>query len=90
VLGYARQHPSAVAAFQRAIVQAQALAATRSVVEQSLPTYIKGIPPQLVAAVHLDSYPTSLSQTRLQRVADAMLEAGMLKQPFDARQLLMP
>ncbi len=89
-LGYAQQHPSVVAAFRRAIVQAQGLAAARSVVERSLPTYISGIPPQLVAAVHLDSYPTTLNQTRLQRVADAMLQAGMLKQPFDTRQLLLP
>jgi NitT/TauT family transport system substrate-binding protein len=87
---YSQQHPSTVAAFQRALVQAQALAATRSVVKQALPRYISGIPPQLVAAVHLDSYPTSLSQTRLQRVADTMGAAGMLKQPFDTRQLLMP
>jgi NitT/TauT family transport system substrate-binding protein len=90
LLAYAQQHPSAVAAFQRAIAQAQVLAATRSVVEQALPTYISGIAPQLVAAVHLDSYPTSLSQARLQRVADVMAQAGMLKQPFDTRQLLMP
>ena len=52
--------------------------------------YINGIPPQLVAAVHLDSYPTSLSQIRLQRVADTMDAAGMLKRPFDTRQLLTP
>lgn len=87
---YSQRHPSTVAAFQRALVQAQALAATRSVVEQSLPMYINGIPPQLVAAVHLDSYPTSLSQTRLQRVADTMDAAGMLQRPFDTRQLLTP
>jgi NitT/TauT family transport system substrate-binding protein len=87
---YSQQHPSTVAAFQRALVQAQALAATRSVVEQALPMYINGIPPQLVAAVHLDSYPTSLSQIRLQRVADTMDAAGMLKRPFDTRQLLTP
>jgi NitT/TauT family transport system substrate-binding protein len=88
--GYAQQHPSTVAAFQRAIVQAEVLAATRSVVEQALPTYISGMAPQLAAAVHLDSYPTSLSEVRLQRVADEMLEAGMLRQPFDTRQLLAP
>jgi NitT/TauT family transport system substrate-binding protein len=87
---YSQQHPSTIAAFQRALVQAQALAATRSVVEQALPMYINGIPPQLVAAVHLDSYPTSLSQTRLQRVADTMAAAGMLKRSFDTRQLLTP
>jgi NitT/TauT family transport system substrate-binding protein len=90
LLGYAQQHSSVVAAVQRAIVQAQALAATRSVVEQALPTYISGMASRLDAAVHLDSYPTSLSQVRLQRVADAMLEAGMLRHPFGIRQLLMP
>jgi NitT/TauT family transport system substrate-binding protein len=90
LLGYAQRHPSVVAAFQRAIEQAQVLAATRSVVERALPTYISGMAPRLDAAVHLDSYPTSLSQVRLQRVADLMLEAGMLRQPFAVRQLLMP
>ncbi len=90
LLGYSQQHSSVVAAFRRAIEQAEALAATRSVVEQALPTYITGMPPQLVAAVQLDSYPTSLSQPRLQRVADAMLQAGMLKQSFNTQQLLMP
>jgi NitT/TauT family transport system substrate-binding protein len=90
LLGYAQGHPAVVAAFQRAIEQAQVLAATRSVVERALPTYISGMAPRLDAAVHLDSYPTSLSQVRLQRVADSMLEAGMLRQPFDIRQLLMP
>ena len=89
-LGYAQRHPAVVAAFQRAIRQAQVLAATRSVVERALPTYISQMAPRLDAAVHLDSYPTSLSQVRLQRVADAMREGGMLPQPFDIRQLLMP
>ena len=88
-LGYAQEHPSVVAAFQRAIRQAQVLAATRSVVERALPTYINGMAPRLDAAVHLDSYPTSLSQARLQRVADMMLQGGMLQRPFDVRQLLM-
>jgi NitT/TauT family transport system substrate-binding protein len=86
---YTQQHPATVAAFQRAIVQAEVLAATRSVVEQALPTYISNMQPQLVAAVNLDSYPTSLSEARLQRVADEMLEAGMLSHPFDAQQLLL-
>jgi NitT/TauT family transport system substrate-binding protein len=85
---YTQQQPATVAAFQRAIVQAEALAATRSVVEQALPTYISGMTPQLISAVNLDSYPTSLSEARLQRVANEMLAAGMLSHPFDAQQLL--
>jgi NitT/TauT family transport system substrate-binding protein len=90
VLGYAQRHPSTVAAFRRALAEAETLAATRSVVEQALPTYISGMVPQLVAAVHLDSYPTSLSEARLQRVADTMLQAGMLSHPFNTQQLLLP
>jgi NitT/TauT family transport system substrate-binding protein len=88
--GYAQRNPATVAAFQRAIVQAQALAADRSVVEHALPTYVDGMTTQVLAAVHLDSYPTSLSQARLQQVADAMLGGGMLKGTFDTRQLLAP
>ncbi|MBV9447852.1 MAG: ABC transporter substrate-binding protein [Streptosporangiaceae bacterium] len=88
--GFAQQHPATVAAFQRAIVQAQALAADRSVVEKALPTYIDGMTPPVISAVHLDSYPTSLSQARLQRVANTMLLAGMLRQSFSVNQLLAP
>jgi NitT/TauT family transport system substrate-binding protein len=85
---YAQQNPATVAAFQHAIVQAEGMAANRSVVEQALPTYITGMTPAIVSAVHMDSYPTSLSAIRLQRVADAMLSAGMLARPFNVQQLL--
>jgi NitT/TauT family transport system substrate-binding protein len=88
--GYAQRNPATVAAFQRAIVRAQALAADRSVVEDALLNYIGGMTTPVLAAVHLDSYPTSISQARLQQVADAMLTGGMLKEPFDTRQLLVP
>jgi NitT/TauT family transport system substrate-binding protein len=87
---YAQRNPATVAAFQRAIVQAQALSADRSVVEGALLKYVGGMTTPVLAAVHLDSYPTSISQTRLQQVADAMLTGGMLKQSFDTRQLLGP
>lgn len=90
LLGYAQRHPATVAAFQRALAQAETLAATRSVVEQALPTYISGMAPRLLAAVHLDSYPASLSQARLQRVADTMLQARMLARPFDTQGVLLP
>ena len=85
---YAQRSPAVVAAFQHAIEQAQGLAVNRAIVEQVLPTYIKGMTPQLLAAIHLDNYPTSLSVTRLQRVASAMLNAGLLNQQFQASQLL--
>jgi NitT/TauT family transport system substrate-binding protein len=87
---YAQANPAVVAEFTAALVQAQALAANRSVVEQAIATYIGGMAPALVAAVQLDQYPTVLSRARLQRVADAMLGARLLSRPFNVSQLLRP
>jgi NitT/TauT family transport system substrate-binding protein len=87
---YAQANPAVVAEFTAALVQAQALAANRSVVEQAIAAYIDGMAPALVAAVQLDQYPTVLSRARLQRVADAMLGARLLTRPFSVSQLLSP
>jgi NitT/TauT family transport system substrate-binding protein len=85
---YATANPKVVAEFTAALVLAQATSQNRSVVEQAIPAYIGGMTPALVAAVQLDQYPTSLSRTRLQRVADTMLSAGLLTRPFNVGQLL--
>ena len=45
--------------------------------------FIKGVTPQIAGIITFDTYPTELSQVRLQRVADVMKEFGLLKQPFD-------
>jgi NitT/TauT family transport system substrate-binding protein len=87
---FVQQNPKTTAAFQRAINQAQALAANRSQVEQVLPTYIRGMTPQLAAVLNLGAFPTALSQARLQRVANLMQTEGMLQKPFDTHQLLAP
>jgi len=87
---YAQANPAVVEEFTAALVQAQALAANRSVVEQAIATYIDGMTPALVAAVQVDQYPTALSSTRMQRVADIMLNAGLLTKPFNVTQLLSP
>jgi NitT/TauT family transport system substrate-binding protein len=87
---FARANPAVVAQFTAALVQAEALSASRSVVEQAIPIYISGMKPPLIAAVQLDQYPTALSRARLQRVADTMLSAGLLARPFNVSQLLSP
>jgi NitT/TauT family transport system substrate-binding protein len=87
---YAKANPTVVAEFTAALVQAQAMAASRSVVQQAIATYISGMTPALVAAVQVDQYPTALSQARLQRVSDTMLSAGLLARPFNVSQLLSP
>jgi NitT/TauT family transport system substrate-binding protein len=85
---FARANPAVVAEFTAALEQAEALSANRSVVEQTIPAYINGMKPAMVSAVQLDQYPTSLSEARLQRVADTMLSAGLLSKPFSVSQLL--
>jgi NitT/TauT family transport system substrate-binding protein len=85
---YAQVNSTVVAEFTAALVQAQAMSANRSVVEQALTTYIGGATPGLVAAVQLDQYPTSLNEDRLQRVADLMLSAGLLSHSFSVSRLL--
>ncbi|HEV7933884.1 MAG TPA: ABC transporter substrate-binding protein [Actinomadura sp.] len=82
------KNPKTLAAFQRAMVKAQTLAADRSQVEQILPTYIKTITPELAATITMGSYPTGSSQVRLQRVADLMHQFGQLDKPFDVKPVL--
>ncbi|MEV4375928.1 ABC transporter substrate-binding protein [Streptosporangium sp. NPDC049644] len=85
---FATENPKTVAAFQRAIAKAQQISATdRKAVEQILPTYTK-IDAATAAVITLGSFPTSLDETRLQRVADLMVEQGYLKSPIQAKTLL--
>jgi NitT/TauT family transport system substrate-binding protein len=85
---FAKQNPKTVAAFQRAMAKAQAAATDRNLVGQILPTYIKGLSPQVAQTITLGVYPASLSKTRLQRVADLMTELGVLKQHYDVSGIL--
>lgn len=85
---FAEENPKTVRAFQRAVDRAQAEMANRSVVEQTLPTYSK-IDSRTAALLNLGSWPTSFSETRLQRVADLMREFGLLNQPLDIEPMIM-
>ncbi|MBB2910045.1 NitT/TauT family transport system substrate-binding protein [Streptosporangium becharense] len=85
---FASKNPKTVAAFQRALAKAQNIAASdRKAVEEILPTFTK-IDAATAAVITLGNYPTSLNETRLQRVADLMEEAGYLTSPIDAKSLL--
>lgn len=81
-------HPATARAFQHAIEQAQAVAATnRAVVEKLLPTYMH-ISRTIAALVNLNTYETSLDPVPLQRVADLMQKGGMLARPLNVSPLL--
>ncbi|MFC4057562.1 ABC transporter substrate-binding protein [Planomonospora corallina] len=86
---FAEKNPKTVAAMQRAIGKAQQLAASdRKVVEQILPTYTK-INAETAAVITLGTFPTSINEQRLQRVADLMFDHQYLKSKADAKTLLV-
>ncbi|WP_214413447.1 ABC transporter substrate-binding protein [Sphaerisporangium fuscum] len=87
---WAKKYPKTMAAFQRALLKGQQVAAAdRKAVEAVLPGY-SGIKPEVAGVITLGIYPTSLNATRIQRVADLMLEFKYLKQKLDVNSLLVP
>lgn len=85
---FVQENPKTVAAFQRAMAKAQAAAADRTEVTKVLPQYIKGLSPQTQQTITLGTYPLTMNKTRIQRVADLMMEYGALKQRFDVQKIL--
>ncbi|MFG1949275.1 ABC transporter substrate-binding protein [Nonomuraea sp. NPDC048826] len=86
---YASTHPRQVAAFQRAILKAQADAQDRQVITDTLPTYTK-ISPETAATITLGTFPMNLHPDRIQRVADVMLEHQYIASELDVSRFLIP
>lgn len=85
---WTKKNPKAAAAFQRAIINAQKLSTQdRKKVEEVLPGYAK-LDPKVASVITLPGYPTSLSKTRIQGVADLMVSAGLLKKKPDLDTIL--
>ncbi len=76
---WAQRYPKTAAAFVRAIEQGQALAdADPSAVQAAMAKY-DALPPRVTAAIALPGYPIGpVNQARIQRVAQAMLQFGIL------------
>ncbi|MFC5817348.1 ABC transporter substrate-binding protein [Nonomuraea harbinensis] len=86
---WAQKHPKTLAAFQRAISKAQALASSdRKEVEAMVPTYTK-ITPEVASVITLGTYPSELNADRLQKVADLMLEYKYLEKPIDVKSIIV-
>jgi NitT/TauT family transport system substrate-binding protein len=86
---WVRQHPDAVAAFQKAMAKAQAIADnSRGVVEKTIMTYIPKLNGVEAAILALDTFPTSIDALQLQRVADLMYTGHLLSTPFKVSALL--
>ena len=88
---FVQRYPRTVAAFQRAIVKAQRIAASNTpLVRKLLPTYIQGLTPQIANVMALGTFNTTLSLTRMQRVADLMEEFHELPANFNVKSMYYP
>ncbi|GAA4218298.1 NitT/TauT family transport system substrate-binding protein [Streptosporangium album] len=85
---FAKANPNTVAAFQRAMSKAQALAADRALVVAAIPKYTT-IPAAVAGSLAIGGFPTTLNATRLQRVADSMKEYGLLDAPLNVQDLIV-
>ncbi|GAA3470937.1 ABC transporter substrate-binding protein [Nonomuraea roseola] len=86
---WVQKNPKTLAAFQRAIAKAQQLVANdRKEVEAVLDDYTK-IDAKTASVITLGTFPTSLNATRLQRVADLMLEYKYIESPLDVKTILV-
>jgi NitT/TauT family transport system substrate-binding protein len=82
-------NPKTVAAFQRAMIPAQIDAADRSKLSTVLPD-LAGVDQATAALLNIDTYPTSLNATQLQRVITLMQTYGGLTAQLDASKLVVP
>jgi NitT/TauT family transport system substrate-binding protein len=85
---YTQHDPKTVAAFARAIQEAERTAASNpQAVRQVLPDFINGMKSSLASVIVLPTFNTSLSLARMQRVANAMESLGQLPASFVKTQV---
>jgi len=79
---WAQDNPHTLAAFERAYARGQEMAHTqRTAVEFALKQFL-GMPPLAAALVSLPNFPVGVNSIRLQRLVDAMVRFGLLKQEY--------
>ncbi len=84
---WAKKYPNTAAAFRTAIMKAQAIAATDPGAVQSGMEKFAGTSPQDAAIAAAPQYPTQNSEPLIQRLANLMLQFGMLNQSFNAKSM---
>ena len=81
------KYPNTAAAFRTAIMKAQAIAATDPGAVQSGMEKFAGTSAQDAAIASAPQYPTQNSEALIQRLANLMLQFGMLNQSFNAQSM---
>jgi NitT/TauT family transport system substrate-binding protein len=89
---WVRTHPNTVAAFLRALQKGQQVAdSDRAAVEQALEkNTTPPTPPVFADVMTIDTYPLTMDLPRMQRVANAMLEFGIIKKPYNIMNMVQP
>ena len=85
---WARQYPATARAFQHAMEQAAAMADTsRALVEQIVTADIH-VTKQIAAIINVGQFPTGIDTVQVQRTADQMRKAGLLKKPLNVSSVI--
>ena len=85
---YAQKYPKTVAAFQRAMAQAQQVAASdHGLVVRTVPTYT-ATKAGIASVMSFDTFPSTLTATHLQNAANLMLQNGFLHAKLDVAPML--
>ena len=80
---WAQRYPNTAAAFVRAIEEGQRIANSDAPAVQAAMARYDKLPPEVTAAMVLSRYPIGpVDKTRVQRVATAMLQFGLLSQQY--------
>jgi NitT/TauT family transport system substrate-binding protein len=88
---WVKSHPNTVAAFLRAFNEGQQVADTdRAAVEAALVKNVPQLTKQTAATMTLDTYPLAMDVPVMQRVADAMVEFGVLKKQYNIADMIQP
>jgi NitT/TauT family transport system substrate-binding protein len=86
---WVQSHPNAARAFQQALEKGQAYAGSNpQSIRSILPTYTK-ITSAAAAKLGLNSYPSTLDASPMQRIVTMMVSGGMLAKPLDVNSLLL-
>jgi NitT/TauT family transport system substrate-binding protein len=94
IVGYAvtrtweQKYPGTAAAFSAALERGQLLAdSDRAAVEQAVKQFL-GVPALTAASMALPDYPIGVDKVRLQRIATAMQQFGLLDKPYNVSPMV--
>ncbi len=87
---YVQRYPHTVAAFAKAMAQAQqAASGDHALVQRTLPAYT-AIKPAMVSSMAFDTFSPALDSAQLQKAADLMLQYKFLHAKLDVTPMILP